>query len=90
MKVYDRVLSASAIAHAVAHRFMRPPIPSWVPQSYRALMQACWHQLPSARPTADELVCHLEMALEAKRRGGGITAAAAATSVSVCGAKHGQ
>ncbi|GLC77167.1 hypothetical protein PLESTF_001893600 [Pleodorina starrii] len=67
MKVYDKTMSASAIANSVAHRFMRPQLPSWVPSSYRALAQACWHHVPSSRPTADELVRHLERALEAKR-----------------------
>ncbi|EFJ45099.1 hypothetical protein VOLCADRAFT_94591 [Volvox carteri f. nagariensis] len=67
MKVYDKTMSASAIANAVAHRMMRPQLPAWVPFNYRSLAQACWHHLPSSRPTADELVRHLERALEAKR-----------------------
>ncbi|GLC56327.1 hypothetical protein PLESTB_001092900 [Pleodorina starrii] len=70
VKVYDKMKSASVIANAVAHRFMRPQLPSWVPSSYRSLAEACWSHKPSARPTADELVRHLEQAIESKRAAG--------------------
>ena len=53
-------LTAQQIANAVAHDGMRPRLPSWVPSNYRALAERCWHALPGARPTADELVRQLE------------------------------
>ncbi|KAG2448078.1 hypothetical protein HYH02_007103 [Chlamydomonas schloesseri] len=53
-------LTAQQIADAVSHEGLRPRMPSWVPSNYRALAERCWHALPSARPTADELVRQLE------------------------------
>eukprot|EP00198_Chlamydomonas_reinhardtii_P003354 XP_001692690.1 predicted protein [Chlamydomonas reinhardtii] len=53
-------LTAQQIADAVSHVGLRPRMPSWVPSNYRALAERCWHALPSARPTADELVRQLE------------------------------
>ncbi|GFR51181.1 hypothetical protein Agub_g13456, partial [Astrephomene gubernaculifera] len=68
MRVYDKLQSASAIAQAVAHQAVRPEMPHWVPQGYRELAQACWHPEPSRRPTAEQLVRHLERALESPRQ----------------------
>ncbi|KAG2431085.1 hypothetical protein HXX76_009618 [Chlamydomonas incerta] len=59
VKLYEG-MTAQQIANAVAHDGMRPRLPSWVPSNYRALAERCWHALPSARPTADELVRQLE------------------------------
>ncbi|KAG2486111.1 hypothetical protein HYH03_015206 [Edaphochlamys debaryana] len=65
MKVYDK-MSATEIANQVAHRSMRPALPNWVPNSYRLLAQRCWSHAPTSRPTAEELVRHLEKAIETK------------------------
>ncbi|EFJ39658.1 hypothetical protein VOLCADRAFT_70684 [Volvox carteri f. nagariensis] len=67
MRLYEG-MSAQEIANAVAHRMLRPTLPQWVPANYRALVERCWHQLPSVRPTADELVRQLERLSDFKRR----------------------
>ncbi|PNG66824.1 putative serine/threonine-protein kinase, partial [Tetrabaena socialis] len=68
MRVYGK-MTAPEIAAQVAHRGMRPQLPHWVPESYRSLAKACWHQVPTARPTAEELVRHLERVIENKHGG---------------------
>jgi hypothetical protein len=67
MRLYEG-MSAQEIANAVAHRMLRPTLPQWVPLNYRALAERCWHQVPSARPTADELVRQLEKLSDFRRR----------------------
>ncbi|GLI63335.1 hypothetical protein VaNZ11_006253 [Volvox africanus] len=67
MRLYEG-MSAQEIANAVAHRMLRPTLPSWMPANYRALAERCWHQLPSVRPTADELVRQLEKLSDFRRR----------------------
>ncbi|GIL78175.1 hypothetical protein Vretifemale_7617 [Volvox reticuliferus] len=67
MRLYEG-MSAQEIANAVAHRMLRPTLPGWVPANYRALAERCWHQLPSVRPTADELVRQLEKLSDFRRR----------------------
>ncbi|GLC69555.1 hypothetical protein PLESTF_000846900 [Pleodorina starrii] len=67
MRLYEG-MPAQEIANAVAHRMLRPTLPAWVPANYRALAERCWHQLPSVRPTADELVRQLEKLSDFRRR----------------------
>ena len=41
-------------------RGKRPPIPAWVEGRYRQLIEECWHQNPSDRPTFKEIVTILQ------------------------------
>lgn len=72
-------LSPQQVANSVAYDGLRPILPPWVPASYRALAQRCWHAAADARPTADELVRQLEK-LSTGGLGGGSSAARAASS----------
>lgn len=34
----------------------RDTLPSNVPNSFKQLVELCWHQVPSKRPTADQVI----------------------------------
>ncbi|KAG2431667.1 hypothetical protein HYH02_013244 [Chlamydomonas schloesseri] len=81
-------LTPQQVANGVAHDGLRPVLPAWVPASYRALAERCWHAAADARPTADELVRQLEKLSTGGLGGGG--AARAASSAAQQGQPQGQ
>lgn len=56
------VLSSPAdqIAHAVAHKGLRPKVPPKWPPELQQLVKACWAEDPAERPTSVEIVRQLE------------------------------
>ena len=47
------------IVNAVVHQKKRPAVPDDCPSTYKALMEACWEQEPSARPSFGEITKRL-------------------------------
>jgi serine/threonine protein kinase len=62
-------LSDYHISHAVSVKGLRPKIPNNVPQEYARIMQACWQQSSSRRPTAQEVLSSLEALLQNSKQG---------------------
>lgn len=50
--------------NAVCNEGERPIIPTWCPESLRALITACWDESPLKRPTFPEIVAALDDVLE--------------------------
>jgi len=58
------------IAYAAAEQGTRPPIPSFIPESYSKLMQECWADKADDRPTFDDILTRL---FAMKKEAGAIT-----------------
>jgi serine/threonine protein kinase len=57
-----RGLEPLQVAFSVAHRQMRLPVPSSVPETLSSLMNACWEEEPCSRPEFDRIAIILEEA----------------------------
>ncbi|XP_041981347.1 mitogen-activated protein kinase kinase kinase isoform X2 [Aricia agestis] len=53
-------IDALAVAYGVAVNKLTLPIPSTCPESWRVLMEACWHSNPRERPLFPEILVQLE------------------------------
>ena len=62
-------LSDYHISHAVSVKGLRPKIPNNVPQEYARIMQSCWQQSASRRPTAQEVLFSLEALVQQNTQG---------------------
>ncbi|KAG2498429.1 hypothetical protein HYH03_003687 [Edaphochlamys debaryana] len=58
-----RGLNAARILHRVMLSGGRPALPLWLPPSYSRLVSSCWAQTAKERPSAAEIVRHLEAML---------------------------
>eukprot|EP00878_Enallax_costatus_P001186 GHUV01001328.1.p1 GENE.GHUV01001328.1~~GHUV01001328.1.p1 ORF type:complete len:1396 (+),score=459.68 GHUV01001328.1:226-4413(+) len=59
-RIFNEGLSVGQIFYMIAYQNWRPDIPPGCPQGYAALMQACWHQDPEQRPTAQQMLRTLQ------------------------------
>lgn len=51
-----RELDNEELMVALRNHKLRPEVPKWTPEAYKLLMERCWSDLPSARPTFDQVV----------------------------------
>jgi len=89
-RVFDEGLSIGQMFYMIAYQNWRPQIPDNCPPGFAELMTACWHEDPTERPTAQQLLKRLQRlfaqakqdlaasrAVEAAVAGAGAAAAAA-------------
>ena len=59
-----RSLDNEELVYALRDRHMRPPVPKWTPESYKLLMERCWAEQPSARPSMEQIMKLLALLLD--------------------------